>query len=64
MPTKRSPLKEVVGEVIKTVPSVELVIVSSFSKIKPDEPAISKLVFAINVLPVYPEELITPVDGL
>ena len=62
--TVKSPLKDVVDEVIKTVPSVEFVIVSLFSRIKPVAPVISKLVLATIVDPLYPVELITPVEGL
>jgi len=46
--TVRSPLKDVVGDVTSTVPSVELVMVSSFSRVMPPEPLTSIPVVAVK----------------
>ena len=47
--TVRSPLKDVVGDVTSTVPSVELVMVSSFSRVMPPEPLTSIPVVAVKL---------------
>ena len=62
--TVRSPVNDVVVDVKSNVPSIELVIVSSFSRIKPLDPDISTLLLTVTVSPLNPLALITPVDGL
>ena len=59
--TVRSPLTFVVVAVIRTVPSLALVIVSSFSSIIPVDPVTSKLVLAVMVVKAPDEAELDPI---
>ena len=62
--TVRSPLKDVVGDVTSNVPSVELVILSSFSRIIPPDPLTSIPVVATKLFDVTDKAPVTSPESI